>query len=161
MLKKLFGADKSSGLNCLVKANKDGENAYRRAAELVSDDSVKETFLRHAQQRAGYAAELAAHSRALGAAPPGGGSLLAKVLLPLKMAWIRMVGADTARIVSWAEAGEDCAMKAYDRALKSSDLRGAARDAVERQMSGIRESHATMRRLEQKLAETGALPEPR
>jgi uncharacterized protein (TIGR02284 family) len=160
MLKNILGADKSNGLNCLIKANRDGAHAYRVAAEMLKDQDVKDTFLRHAEVRSGFANELSAQVERMGLEPPSGGSLMAKLMLPLKLAWIRMMGADTGRIVAAAEGAEDCAMKAYDTALKAEELKGDARELVKHQRAGIRDMHNAMRLLELRFSPAEkALPE--
>ena len=161
MLKSLLGkkTDGTCVMNSLIQKNIDGERAYREAAELVTDNTVRDTFLMHAEQRAGYAAELATLVRSLGGEPARGSTSLAKVMIPLKMAWLKVTGAGTDRLVASAESGEDCAKNAYAKALEQDSLKGESRLVVERQMSGIQQSHARMKALKDEFSVQDAVGE--
>lgn len=156
MFKKLFGmkGNASCTLNCLIKSNKDGEKAYRAGAEIVKDAEVKQVFLGHAETRARNAADLAAEVRKLGDEPATGGTMLGKILIPLRMAWIKMMGGETSRLVSAAECGEDCARNSYAKALKE-ELPIDARKLVEMQLGGIEESHDRIRAMERRSENVG------
>src|SRR5690606_12261966 len=88
VLKSLLGkSDARCALNELVALNKDSESAYRRASALVQDGRIKETFLRHADQRAEFARELADQVREMGGEPKLSGSMMAKVMVGAKLAF--------------------------------------------------------------------------
>ena len=161
MLKSLLGkkTDGTCVMNALIKKNNDSEHAYRQAAELVQDNTVRDTFLLHADQRAGYSAELATLIRSLGGEPARGITSLAKVLIPLKMAWLKATGAGTDRLVASAESGEDCAKNDYAKALEEEGLKGESRLVVERQMNGIQQSHRRMKQLKEEFSVQDAVSE--
>lgn len=157
MLKSLMGGHHP--LNCLVKANRDGEKAYRAAAAIAPDEQIKDEMIRRAEQRGKFADQLAAEVRESGAEPATGGSLLGKVLIPMKMAWLRVRGADRAVLATHAVKGEECALAAYSKAMKSGQLEGSAREIVQRQMSSIARSRDELKGIQEHAAPGEPVPE--
>jgi uncharacterized protein (TIGR02284 family) len=138
----------SSTLNQLIQTCKDGENGFRTAAEGVDDPNLRRLFESYSQQRAEFAAELQLEVERLGETPAEEGHAVAA----LHRGWMNMksavTGKDEGAIIAECERGEDFAVQAYERALRtplSADLKGL----VDRQFLKIREAHDQVRSLEQ------------
>jgi uncharacterized protein (TIGR02284 family) len=161
MFKKLFGmkGNATCTLNSLIKANNDGAKAYRCAADIVKDDEFKQVFLGHAETRARFAADLSAEVRKMGGEPATGGTLLGRIVIPLRMMWARMMGDETKRMISCAESAEDCAKNKYHQALKE-ELPEDAKRVLHMQAQGIEEAHDRIRNLEKSHVELPAGSEP-
>lgn len=160
MLKSLLGkSDATCALNKLVRMNLDSDAAYRKAAALVSDADIRTRFLEHAAQRAEFAAELSTKVAELGGQPATSGSLLNKVVIPLRLAFFKLTRADDAKLVASAEAAEDRSRDRYVKALQNQELDEPSRSILGRQMSGLRQSHAAMRELEIRLNQPAGVPE--
>lgn len=129
-----------STLNDLIQTCKDGENGFTEAAQGVGSADMKDLFVRYAQQRSQFAAELQDEVRKLGGDPETAGSMAAS----LHRGWIdiksAVTGKDEAAILSECERGEDVAVRAYQNALKEA-LPSDANAVIERQYMQIKEAH--------------------
>lgn len=135
-----------STLNDLIQTCKDGENGFTEAAQGVNSTDMKDLFVRYAQQRSQFAAELQDEVRKLGGDPETAGSMSAS----LHRGWIDIksvvTGQDEAAILSECERGEDVAVRAYQNALKEA-LPSDANAVIERQYMQIKEAHDRIRGL--------------
>lgn len=126
-------------LNHLIQTCKDGEAGYREAAEDVNDPELRTLFNRHAQQRAGYAAELSQEVIRLGGDPEDTGGVAAA----LHRAWTNvkqaLSGNDRDAVLAEVERGEGSAIETYEDALKQS-LPQFLIDKVKTQHEGIVEA---------------------
>lgn len=129
-----------STLNNLIQTCKDGENGFTEAAQGVESTDLKDLFVRYAQQRSQFAAELQDEVRKLGGDPETSGSVAAS----LHRGWIDIksvvTGKDEAAILSECERGEDVAVESYQNALKEA-LPSDVNSIIERQYMQIKEAH--------------------
>jgi uncharacterized protein (TIGR02284 family) len=138
----------ASTLNQLIQTCKDGESGFRAAAEAVEDSNLRRLFESYSQQRAEFAAELQLEVERLAEKPANEGHAAAA----LHRGWMNIksivTGKEEGAIIGECERGEDFAVQAYERALRtelSADLKGI----VEHQFLKIKEAHDQVRSLEQ------------
>jgi uncharacterized protein (TIGR02284 family) len=138
----------ASTLNQLIQTCKDGESGFRAAAGAVDDSNLRRLFESYSQQRAEFAAELQLEVERLAETPATEGHAAGA----LHRGWINIkslvTGKDEGAIIAECERGEDFAVQAYERALRtelSADLKGV----VDRQFIKIKEAHDQVRSLEQ------------
>lgn len=124
-------------LNRLIETCRDAERGFRAAAEEVTSPELKRLFLRLAEQRRSFAADLLPHAERLGGAAVGDGTNAAT----LHRAWIHLrarIASDPEQaVLDEAARGERFALQAYDEAV-GDILPPEARDVVEAQDLGVR-----------------------
>lgn len=106
-------------LETLITTCRDGENGFREGAENLKDPQLKSFFLEQSQQRARFAAELENELQRL--APDRTPSEKGSVAGQMHRGWMDLkekLGAGDEGILSSAEAGEDRAKEAYEKALR-------------------------------------------
>ena len=132
--------DLVSTLNTLIETCRDGERGFREAAESLNDSSVKSLFSTIAQERGLFAEELKQIVRRIGGEPETGGSISGAA----HRGWMHLkeaiTGHDDKSLIAEAERGEDIAVAAYRRALKSS-LPTDVQHVVEHQYSRVQAAH--------------------
>lgn len=138
--------DAISTLNTLIQTNKDGENGYTEAAQGVDSTDMKDLFIRFAQQRSQFAAELQDEVRKLGGDPETSGSVAAS----LHRTWIDIksvvANRDEAAILAECERGDDNAVQTYQNALKEA-LPSDVNSVIERQYMQVKEAYERIRGL--------------
>jgi len=128
----------------LVEVNRDAQRAFEESADELEDIHLADTFRRLAAERASFASEL------ISAYP--GTDLVGEegsILGAIRRAWMRVKNALTTgdhAILAAAEAGEDHAVKAYQRALEK-NLPERFASIVRRQYPKIKAGHDTVREL--------------
>ncbi len=141
----------TSILNDLVETCKNGEQGFRDASEHLKNSTVREAFLKYAQQRAEYARELQSQISRLGGTPETTGSTGGA----LHRGWINLkaaiTGQDDKAIIDEAERGEDVAVAEYQKAL-AHDIPSDLKAMVERQYNAIQEAHNYVRNLKHGMA---------
>jgi uncharacterized protein (TIGR02284 family) len=124
-------------LNRLIERCRDAERGFRAAAEQVHDPEKKRLFLRLAEQRHEFAADLLPHAQRLGGAADVDGTGIAA----LHRAWMqvkaRLAPNPEHAVLAEAARGEGFAVAAYDEAVHDL-LPPDARDLIESQDLGIR-----------------------
>jgi uncharacterized protein (TIGR02284 family) len=124
-------------LNRLIERCRDAERGFRTAAEQVEAPELKRLFLRLAEQRHEFAADLLPHAQRLGGAADSDGTSIAT----LHRAWMqlkaRLVSDREHAVLAEAARGERFAVAAYDDAVRDL-LPPDARELVESQDLGIR-----------------------
>jgi uncharacterized protein (TIGR02284 family) len=134
-------------LNGLIETCKDGEEGFRVAAASVKNSELKTLFGSYARQRAQFVAELQKAVRELGGDPEQSGSLGGTI----HRGWINLRSAVTgkhdAAMIAECERGEDMAKRNYEDALKK-HLPAGLQGLVQRQYSGVKESHDRVRALQ-------------
>lgn len=128
-----------STLNNLIETCRDGQNGFADAAEHIQNPRIKTFCLEQSRTRAQFVGELQQEALALGGDPENTGSTAAA----MQRAWMDLKsalgGGDHAILVS-CEAGEDSAVKTYDKALNE-NLPASIRAIIERQRQNIKQSH--------------------
>src|SRR5262249_18222630 len=106
-------------LNSLIETCKDGQDAYRTAAENISNNEFRRLFHIFSQQRAQFMTELQAEVHRLGGEPQETGSTLGW----LHRGWIDLKsvisGGDEASIIAECQRGEEATVNNYQEALKA------------------------------------------
>ena len=136
--------DVISTLNNLIETCRDGQNGFQAAAEGITDASTKASFVKYAQQRGQFAAELQSEVRALGGDPQTTGSVAGA----LHRGWINIksavTGKDEHNILEECERGEDSAKKNYQEALQET-LPPKVQNLINRQYQDVISAHDTIR----------------
>jgi len=143
-------------LNDLIETSKDGEFAFRTAAECVRSEQTKQILM----QRVGECRRAAEELQALvveygGAAEVSGttGGAMHRGWITLKS---KLASYPDKVILEETEKGEDTAMELYRRALDKA-LPDAVRDVIARQYEGVKRNHLQVRTLrDQARAEVAA-----
>jgi uncharacterized protein (TIGR02284 family) len=124
-------------LNHLIETCRDAERGFRTAADQAKTRELKRVFLRLAEQRHEFAAELLPHAQRLGGAAVSDGTNVAT----LHRAWMqlkaRMATNPERVILQEAARGERFALAAYEDAVNDL-LPPEARELVEAQDLWIR-----------------------
>jgi uncharacterized protein (TIGR02284 family) len=132
--------DTLKALNTLLETSVDGQEGFRRCAEHVKSDELRQFFERHANECERAASELRQLITQLGGEPDSGGSASGAV----HRGWVALKGAvggeSDLSMLEECERGEDVALARYRDCLKE-DLTPEARMLVERQMQGVRQNH--------------------
>ncbi|RAK70297.1 PA2169 family four-helix-bundle protein [Hymenobacter edaphi] len=141
-----------SVLNELVETLKDGERGYSEALTDVKDQDLKDVFKKYALQRDGFLTELEGAMHKLNLHPEEAKeSVTDSVVGTAHRAWINIksvvTGNDRHAILAECERGEDYAKKAYEKASKAEGVPSDIKAIIEKQFSGIREAHDTIRGL--------------
>lgn len=136
-----------STLNDLIQTCRDGQEGFQTASEGVTDSKLKTLFMKYAQQRAGFAAELQDEVRRLGGEPEKTGSASAT----LHRGWMNIksaiTGKDDGAIISECERGEDSAVQSYEDALNTA-LPANVESIVEEQYQQVKNAHDQIRSME-------------
>lgn len=128
-------------LNTLITTTIDSINGYQEAAENTDNDRFREIFRKNAEDRRQAVNRLGSCVRSLGGEPSTDGSFMGKThqsWLDLKAA---ITGRDDQRVINSVEAGEDYLKEKYEAALKTDELGGEARQAVESAYQSVRSGH--------------------
>lgn len=108
-----------SVLNDLVLTCKDGEQGFRKCADLASDPTLKALFLNRADSRATSADALQEYVRRHGGEPSTSSSISGT----LHRRWIDLKtvlgGNDDEQILAECERGEEAALQSYCHALEA------------------------------------------
>jgi uncharacterized protein (TIGR02284 family) len=136
-----------STLNSLISICKDGEEGYRKAAEVVNSLPLTSLFTKYSEQRGQFATELTNLVDGLGGDPAERGSLAGAVhrgWINLRSAVSGEINAET--VLDECERGEDAAKTAYESAL-AAGLPANIHDKVQRQYEYVRLAHDHVRGL--------------
>ena len=134
-------------LNELIETLKDGEKGYADAMTDVEDTNLKETFKKFSAQRAEYITEIEDQMFKLNLKPEEESSVTGTI----HRAWIDLKSALTSKdnkaVLNECERGEDYAKKAYQTALKATDLPSNLKSVIEKQYQGVTEAHNQIKSL--------------
>lgn len=139
-------------LNELVETLKDGERGYSEALTDVKDADLKDVFKKYALQRDSYITELEDAMHKLNLHPEEAKEgVTDSVVGAAHRAWINIksvvTGNDRHAILAECERGEDYAKKAYEKAAKVEGIPSNVKTIIDKQFSGIKEAHDTIRGL--------------
>lgn len=139
-------------LNELVETLKDGERGYSEALTDVKDADLKDVFKKYALQRDGYLTELENAMHNLNMHPEESKEdKTDSIVGTAHRAWINIkavvTGNDRHAILAECERGEDYAKKAYEKASQSQVIPSDIKAIIDKQFSGIKEAHDTIRGL--------------
>jgi uncharacterized protein (TIGR02284 family) len=139
--------DEISTLNTLTATLIDSVTGYEDAASNSEAGRFSQIFRERAQERQQCVQDLRAEVQRLGGNPEDDGSFMGKThqrFLDLKAA---ITGRDEQAIINEVERGEDYLKEKFETALKSDELSGETRAAVERVFQSVREGHDQMSQL--------------
>ena len=132
-------------LNDLVEINNDRVAGYEKAAGKTKDTDLNSLFADMARQSKEFVSELKGLVRSEGEEPAKGTTVRGKIY----RAWMDVKqtfsGDDRKSILSSCEFGEDAAQRAYENALKDSELSPSVRQILEKEKSSLRQSHDRIR----------------
>jgi uncharacterized protein (TIGR02284 family) len=130
----------------LIERCKDGREGFRKAAEDVKDQDLKNLFKDYSLQRDQMITELQNELHKIGKTQDESGSLTGT----MHRAWIDLKTAlssnDRKRVLEECERGEDYAVSAYKKALKE-DLPTPISSLVQDQYQRVQSAHDQIRSL--------------
>lgn len=142
----------ASFLNSLIQTCKDGQEAFRAAAESVENADFKALFTELSMQRQQFANELQTLVRGLGENAEVSGTIGGA----MRSGWIDLKAAitngDVQAILVECERGEDAAVAEYHEALEHDDLPHNVRAALRQQYMGVQAAHDRVRDLRDRFA---------
>ena len=125
----------------------DSINGYEDAATNSENPRFQQIFRERAGERQQAVESLRTEIRRLGGDPPDDGSFMGKT----HQAWLDLKAAITGRddkaIINSVETGEDYLKEKFETALRSDELSGEARQAVEQAYQSVRSGHDQMSQL--------------
>lgn len=134
-----------NALNQLIELNRDRQNGFIKAAEIIEAPHIKQFCCEQSRSGAHFVGELQPLVLSLGDEPDNTGSVAGA----LHRGWIDLKsalgGGDHAILVS-AEAGEDRAINEYKKVLEK-PLPGHVRDIVERQFQSVEQTHDQLKEM--------------
>ena len=129
----------------------DSVNGYEEAAQNSENPRFQKLFRENAGERRQVVQSLQNEIRRLGGDPPDDGSFMGsthQTWLDLKSA---VTGRDDERVINSVEAGEDYLKEKFETALKSDELTGECRQAVEAAYQSVQSGHDQMSRLKHQM----------
>ncbi len=134
-------------LNDLVEINNDRVAGYEKAANQAKDSDLNSLFSDMARQSKEFVSELREMVRSEGEEPAKGTTVRGKIY----RAWMDVKqtfsGDDRKSLLSSCEYGEDAAQRAYENALKESEISPSVRQVLEKEKKSLRASHDRIRDL--------------
>lgn len=134
-------------LNHLIAIANDGKYGYQKAAEDVTDTTLKQMFLQYSSERAEYAETLKREVIKAGGSPDNGGGPLGA----LHRTWMDVKSAitsgDREAILKSCITGEEAAVKAYTEVAESNEFNSHVRQIIKQQLSGIQFALNSLRSL--------------
>lgn len=134
-------ADQQDVIKDVIEVLHDGEKGLADTGEHIKDPQVQTYFMKESQTRGEFARELEA---AAGLGQDVGGTASGAIHRywgDLKAS----IGGGDHTLLETAEQGEDASKKAYEEALKKTDLQASVRQILERQQVHIISSHNQVR----------------
>jgi uncharacterized protein (TIGR02284 family) len=127
----------------VIQVLHDSHKGFSDIGEHLKDAQAKRFFMEEANVRHTFEHEL---KNAVGATEDVGGTAAGS----MHRAWGDLksnLGGGDHTLLETAEQGEDAAKKAYEEALKSTDVSGPVRELLMRQQTHIRQAHDRVRSL--------------
>ena len=124
-------------LNHLIETCRDAERGLRVAADQVKSSELKKLFLKLAEQRSEFAAELLPHAQRLGGTSVADGTAAAALHRTWMQVKARLANDPDRAVLAEAARGERYAMHAYDDAVAEM-IPPEVRDIVEGQDLSVR-----------------------
>ncbi|MEI9807017.1 MAG: PA2169 family four-helix-bundle protein [Bacteroidota bacterium] len=136
-------------LNDLIKINNDRIKGYEKAAKEtdVKDADLRTLFNSLSAESSTYAAELKKHVLNNGETPADDTTVSGSIYRAWMDVKAAFGGKDRKSILASCEFGEDAAQKAYNSALKESDLSSEVRQLITDQKTKLKKSHDTIKRM--------------
>jgi len=134
-------------INDLIEVSKDGQNGFRASAERATAPRLKEVFAARATECQTGVAELQTLVVRYGGKPDDSGSVGGA----LHRGWTKVLdtltGDSDQPLLNEAERGEDHALAAYRKALKTDGLPADVIEVINRQMAGVQRNHDQIKML--------------
>lgn len=133
----------SRSLSDLLEINRTATLGYQKAAEEVTNPTLRTELSRLSQQRAQFATELEQKARQWGVDTHTGTveGALTDAAAALHRGWLQVKGTVTGHndsaILGECETGDATALEAYETALRSSELPVEARSVIQKQHGDI------------------------
>ena len=130
-------SDIKEPVKTVIQVLHDSHKGFTDIGEHLKDPQAKSFFMEEAGKRHTFEHEL---KQAVGSTEDVGGTVAG----PVHRAWGDLkanLGGGDHTLLETAEQGEDVAKKAYEEALKSTDVSGPVRELLLRQQTHIRQAH--------------------
>lgn len=137
-------------LNKLIQLCEDSAKGYRNAADLISQNDLKNLLYKIATERATYSGELQEDARQLGRKPEKLGTVtgtLHRIMTNLKAAISKL---DNKAVLEECKRGEKAAIQAYENALNE-DLPEFIKTRLTQQHKNILDAYNELEKLGNKL----------
>ena len=137
-------------INDQIRINNDRVEGYEKAAAQIgeTESSLRNEFLKMAQQSQGYAASLRQHVHGDDEVSADETTVAGKIYRTWMDVKAVFTGKDTKAILSSCEYGEDAAQKAYKTALENpEDLSSGISSLIQRQQAELKLSHDKIKAL--------------
>jgi uncharacterized protein (TIGR02284 family) len=136
-------------LNDLIKINNDRIKGYEKAAKETDtkDADLRAVFTDMASESRRYAEQLESHLAGRGPSPDGESTVSGSIYRAWMDVKALFTGKDRKTILASCEYGEDAAQKAYESALKETEISPEVRQVVSDQKAKLRKSHDTIKRM--------------
>ncbi len=137
-------ADQNSYVKTVIEVLHDGEKGFADIGEDLKDATAKQYFMTEARKRGEFATELESAFGQTNDANDIGGTVSGAIHRSWGDLKANLGGGDHT-LLETAEQGEDAGKKAYEEALKQTDLTSNVRSILERQQQHIIQSHDRVR----------------
>jgi len=136
-------------LNDLIKVNNDRVKGYEKAAAETSEKDVdlRSLFRDMAAESRELATELERYVTSAGNSPADGTTIYGDIYRAWMDVKATFSGKDRKAILASCEFGEDAAQRAYEKALKETDLSADTRQAITDQRARLKRSHDRIKRM--------------
>ena len=136
-------------LNDLIKINHDRIKGYEKAAAETKDTDadLRSLFNDMASESKGYVAELEGYVSASGKSPADDSTIYGDIYRAWMDVKATFTGKDRKAILASCEFGEDAAQRAYEKALKETDLTIETRQTIVSQQVKLKRSHDRIKRM--------------
>jgi len=136
-------------INDLIKVNSDRAKGYEKAAKETKDRDVdlRGVFSEMADESRNYSDNLEQYVRSMGDTPAEGTTVYGDVYRAWMDVKATFAGKDRKAILSSCEFGEDAAQRAYEKALKETNLTLETRRIISDQKTRLKRSHDKIKTL--------------
>lgn len=137
-------------LNDLIEINNDRIEGYKKAAKQTDEHDLKMLFNEMTAQSNQYVSELKVHVTTVGETSTNDTTFKGKIYRSWMDIKAGFGGDDRKGILCSCEFGEDAAQKAYEAALKHSEITGEIRALLIKQEKSLNTSHDKIKRMRDK-----------
>jgi len=132
-----YTEDISKRINELLEKNYDAEKGYKKAAEIVDNNKLKQFFNEQAQNRYDFGHQLKGEIKNFGETPDKGGSTkgtMHRTWMDIKSTF---TSNDEEAILKEVEKGEEAAVEEYNEVINDTTLPPTTKDILTKQRNNV------------------------
>lgn len=133
----MYTEEMTKKINDLLEKNYDAEKGYKKAAEIVDDNKLKQFFEEQAQNRYDFGHTLKDEIKNIGSTPDKGGSTTGD----LHRAWMDIKSTFTSQdeeaILKEVQKGEEAAVEEYTNVINDTTLPPTTKTILEQQRNNV------------------------